>query len=279
MMSEVQHYEDQEDDGLSSFSLDQLGARKSAFGSARILKFNGGLFVTREGEVVPPERELLVLGLLKVVQKFVKNKLIDTIPIPPREPFPDLDEMNANAPREEWGVDLNGKPAGPFTRLLVLKLLDARTMDRYAFISQSIGGGIAIGDITDKIKIMRRIRGANVTAVVNCRSATMKSSYNPRGVPRPDFAVNRWIALAAPPEAVAATPAKALPPTAAAVATSEAPTTTPEATAPSKPTAAPETAAPPKPAAPEPTVVDTTNIGTVVLPPTLKEELDDTVPF
>jgi hypothetical protein len=203
--------------------------------------------------------------------------------VPPRENFPDLDELNASAPREEWSTNLNGVLVGPFVRILVLKLLDAVTMDRFAFVTKSIGGSIAVGDITDKIKIMRRLRGGNVTAVVSCRSVTMKSSYNPRGVPRPDFKVLRWIALAAAPETVAAsTPPKTIAPAATAA---EAPPTVPEAAAAPTTVAAPVAAAPmaAPPTAPEtvaPTVaVDAATIGTVVVPPTLKEEIGDEVPF
>jgi len=72
-----------ENDGLSDFSLDQIGMQVSAFGGARLLKFVDGQYVTREGEVIEPNRELMVLGLKKVVQKFVGKKLVETTAIFP----------------------------------------------------------------------------------------------------------------------------------------------------------------------------------------------------
>src|SRR5258708_36694264 len=120
----VQNYEE-EDDGLATFSLEQLGQKVSAFGGARLLKFVSGNYVTREGETIDSNREFILLGLVKVVQKFVGKKLVDTIILPTRGKFPDIDKMNEAAPREEWGTDLNGKPVGPYVRVLVLKLLDA----------------------------------------------------------------------------------------------------------------------------------------------------------
>jgi len=42
-----------------------------------------GQYVTREGEVIEPNRELMVLGLKKVVQKFVGKKLVETTAIFP----------------------------------------------------------------------------------------------------------------------------------------------------------------------------------------------------
>ena len=72
-----------EDDGLGSFDQAQMGGRTSAFGGARILKFMQGVFTTTLGEVVEPARELVSLGLSKIVQKFVAKQLLDTIVISP----------------------------------------------------------------------------------------------------------------------------------------------------------------------------------------------------
>ena len=142
--------ENQESDGLDNFSMEQIGQRTGAFGGARLLKYVTDHFVTREGEVIDPSREMIVLGLKKVVQKFVAQKLVDTIVVPDNEKMPDVAAMNEAAPREEWGTDLNGNPVGPYVRVLVLKMLDAKTMDRFAFVTSSVGGSIAVGDLSDK---------------------------------------------------------------------------------------------------------------------------------
>src|SRR6266540_1316926 len=89
----VRNYEE-EDDGLATFSLEQLGQRISTFGGARILTFVSGNYATREGETIDSTREFILLGLVKVVQKFVGKKLIDTKIVPTREKFPDVDKMN-----------------------------------------------------------------------------------------------------------------------------------------------------------------------------------------
>jgi hypothetical protein len=118
--------------------------RSGAFGGARLLKYTTDHFCTREGETIGPERELAVLGLKKVVQKFVGKQLVDTIVVPDGEKVPDIEEMNRTAPQAEWSVGLDGKPQGPYTLVLVLKLLDPINMDRFAFITSSKGGAIAI---------------------------------------------------------------------------------------------------------------------------------------
>ena len=159
------------------------------------LTFVTGDFVTREGELIVSSREFIALGLVKAVQKFVGNKLVDMEIVPPEKSFPDLEERNNAAPREEWGTDFNGNPQGPWSRVLALKLLDPNTLDRFAFVTSSVGGSIAVGDLSGKVKIMRQLRGPAVSPVVTCQTRLMKTRFNPHGVKRPDFPVIRWIAL------------------------------------------------------------------------------------
>jgi hypothetical protein len=184
----------EEDDGLSSFSLEQLGKKVGAFGGARILKFNSGVYATTAGEVITAEREFILVGLTKLVQKFIGKKLITFFTVPPKEPLPDLKKMNADAPQEEWSVDPYGRSKGPWTYVLVLKLLDANTYDKYAFITNSDGGGIAFGDLADKIKLIRRFKGKNMTAVVSCEHGIrFRSNYKPAGVLRPSFRIMKHV--------------------------------------------------------------------------------------
>src|SRR5262249_25907505 len=132
-------------------------------------------------------------------------KLMDTTVIPDGEKVPNLEAMNDQAPREEWGTDLSGNPTGPFVLVLLLKLIDTVTLDRFAFITNTIGGSIAVGDLSDKTKIMCELRGANVKPVISLGVTTFKSAkFGPRK--RPDFRPVRWLALntSVPPQPKAA---------------------------------------------------------------------------
>jgi hypothetical protein len=259
----------EEDDGLSSFDMRQLGGRVGAFGGAKLLKFVQGDFITREGEKIGPEREFITFGLIKAVQKFVNKQLVDTKIVAPHADFPDIQAMNEAAPKDEWGVGLNGQPQGPFTHTLILKFLDAKTYDRYAFVTNSQGGGVAVGDLTDKCKIARRINGLNVTAVVTCHSTRWQTKFNPHGK-RPDFRVERWMALDGDKQLTKPTESlKSI---------------TPPAAEPSTSTAEAEASPPIAPApAPDPTVTPSTmgppglSIKTVPAP-TRAQELDDQIP-
>jgi len=256
--------DDQESDGLSNFDLEQIGMSGGAFGSARILKFDTDHFITREGEVIRPERELIVLGLKKMVQKFINKQLVDTITVPDGQKAPNVETMNEDAPKEEWGTGLDGQPAGPYTLVLVLKLLDATTMDAFAFITKSKGGCIAVGDLSDKTKIMRRFRGP-VSPVVSCSVTNFPIKRLNIVRKRPNFRVLRWITL----------DGGKLPPSQPPKQLEQAPV------APAIPDPAPASTPEPK----TPTIeVPATAIGTPVAfasvsEPSLQEQTGDTIPF
>jgi len=268
-----------ESDGLDNFSPEQIGRKPGAFGGARLLKFVDGHFVTREGEEIGPDKELVVLGLNKVVQKFVGRKLLDTIIVPDGENVPNLKEMNDAAPREEWGVDLNNNPVGPYTLVLVLKLINGLTLDRFAFITNSVGGSIAIGDLSDKTRIMRRFRGPNVSPVVSLNVTTFRTNFGPKK--RPDFRIVRWIRLSPDvlpgPERPTAAPTPAIgrpEPATPTIASVDQP-----AAAPAAATAAVPTAAAQSGSALAAGVREGVTLGTPVDSPTLKEEMADDLPF
>jgi hypothetical protein len=223
---------DNQDDGFDDFNLEQIGLQTGAFGGARLLKFDTDKYVTREGDVIGPEHHLLSMGLVKVVQKFVQGKLAKTIIVPPGEKMPDVERMNEEAPREEWGPDpFNpGNMVGPYSGVLVLKFIEEPALNRYAFITKSLGGCIAVGDLSDKIKIMRRLHGPDVTAIVSPQTTLWKTRFSVRK--RPHFQVVGWRKLGSDGNG--------------------------------------EPLPPPK---------TPLTLGTTVAPPTLKEEMQDEVPF
>jgi hypothetical protein len=261
-----------ESDGLGSFSLDQIGMQGGAFGGARLLKYVTDHFVTREGETIGPERELVALGLKKVIQKFVGKQLAaPPIIVPDGEKVPDIEAMNQAAPQEEWGIGLDGKPQGPYSLVLVLKLLDPLNMDRFAFVTSSKGGAIAIGDLSDKTKIMRRFRGPDIAPVVSCSTTAFRIARLNITRRRPDFKVVRWIKLGDAGGSLPAPEPKPLAAPTAAEKPAEKPAAVPK---PVEPSAKPEafasvTLAPASVA-----------LGPAVEEPTLAEEMGgDAVPF
>jgi hypothetical protein len=213
-----------------------------------------------------PDDEYLCLGLKKIIQKFVGKKLMDTILVPDGERA-NVKELNENAPREEWGPDLSGKIVGPYKLVLVLRLMNIVTLDLFAFVTDTTGGGIAVGALTDKTKIMRRIQGPEVSPVLKFGVSTFKTT-NWGLKKRPHF-ITRWVALnggAGALSSPATVPALDKPQTITAQTSADAPTPAAEA--------------------PSPTTVPGINLSTTKLnltpveEPTLKQEMgNDSIPF
>jgi hypothetical protein len=263
-----------EGDGLDSFSLDQFGMRGGTFGGSRIIKYVTDHYVTTQGEVISPTREFVALGLKKLVQKFIGNKqAAPPIIVPDGQLMPDIDAMNEAAPRSEWGQGLDGKPKGPFVGVLALQLLDPNNMDRYIFVTQTKGGAIAIGDLADKTKMMRRFSGADTKPIVTLGIAPFRIAWLNVVKKRPDLKVVRWIKfggggggdkLPVDPSPLTSPSMVSAQPTAAPISTVVSPPTTPV-----QPLVTPAPATVTTPAA----------FGTPVKEPTMREEVGDTIPF
>jgi hypothetical protein len=256
-----------EPDGLDTFSLDQIGQKTGAFGGAKMIKFNNGDFLTREGDVISPTDEFLCLGLKKVIQKFVGKKLCDTILVPDGGKA-NVKELNDNAPREEWGPNFSGEIVGPYKLVLVLRLMNIVTLDLFAFVTDTKGGGIAIGGLTDKTKIMRRALGSNVSPVLKLRTSTFKTT-NWGLKKRPDF-VARWVILngAGALSSPTIVPALDKPQTTTAQTPADAHPSTPAAESVASPTTVPG--------------INLSGVQLNLTPveePTLKQEIGDDIPF
>ena len=76
---------------------------------------------------------------------------------------------------------------------MIVYLLDPKTMDRYTFATNSVGGGIATREIVDRTNWMRRLRGDHVYPVVTLADKFMPTNFG--GRQRPHFEIKRWVAL------------------------------------------------------------------------------------
>jgi hypothetical protein len=193
----------------------------------------------RDGVDLPSP--MIVIGTQHVVQRFKDKKLVNTI-LPP---LPDLDELNNAVPRDEWELDLNGKPRPPYALFHVAYLLNPIDASLYTCINASVGTGIAVDRLESRMKLMRHLRGANVNPVVTLGEAPMKTRFGMKT--RPEFVIKDW---------------RSFGPT-----TIEAQPQTPRLAPPTVPT-------------PEPRTIDkyVEIVGRKVKPVSLAEELNDAVP-
>jgi hypothetical protein len=163
-----------------------------------ILKFtNEATWVDRAGERVPADLELVVVGICRVVQKWKDGAPVETRILGPGEKFPDLEKLNNSTPRIEWteGKGSDGKLRGPWQAQHIAYLLNPATMDRYSWPTGTTGGAIAVRELVDKTKWMRRFRGAHVYPVVTLSDTFMPTRFG--GRQRPHLLIKRWITLGA----------------------------------------------------------------------------------
>lgn len=178
------------EDGIEGDDQDQAGG--PIHGS--LVKFtNEAAWVTRDGEELAPDLELIAVDIGRVVQKWKDQAPVETIILEPGQKFPDIKELNNKTPRSEWTKGPDGQPRGPWQSQHIVYLLNAGTMDRYSFPTGTTGGSIAVRDLVDKTKWMRRFRGQHVYPVVTLSDTFMKTRFG--GRQRPNFLIKRWVNL------------------------------------------------------------------------------------
>ena len=111
----------------------------------------------------------------------------------PGEKFPNFEELNATVPQSEWRQGPDGKLRGPWQAQYLVYLLNPDTAERLTYATSTIGGGIAVRDLVDRVSLMRKFRGEQVYAVVSPSAAPMQTRYGTR--PRPHFVIKRWVGL------------------------------------------------------------------------------------
>jgi hypothetical protein len=159
-----------------------------------IIKFNNeGEWVTGDGDELSQELELVASDVTRIVQKWINQKPEETIFVAPGEKFPDVEELNKKAPRSEWRENFNGEMVGPWQMQNVLYLVDPQTLDKFTYPTSTTGGAIAIRELCDKVRWMRRHRGPNVNAVVTLSDMHMHTRFG--GRQRPHFLIKHWVGL------------------------------------------------------------------------------------
>jgi hypothetical protein len=73
----------------------------------------------------------------------------------------------------------------------VLYGFDLISAEKLTYITSTVGGSIAIAELSDKIRTMRRLRGERVFPIVCLSSTHMRTKFG--GRERPHFKILRWI--------------------------------------------------------------------------------------
>jgi hypothetical protein len=186
-------------DGFEGFEDGVEGGEEQTSGrviQGSLVKFtNEVTWVTRDDEELPPDLELVVIDIGRVVQKW-KDGVPDpanTIILAPYQKFPDIKKLNAEVPQKDWEEGPDGKPRGPWQAQHIFYMLNPQTMDQYSFPTGTTGGAICADDLAHKVKWMRKFRGAHVYPIVVLRDTFMPTRWG--GRQRPHLEVKRWVML------------------------------------------------------------------------------------
>jgi hypothetical protein len=143
----------------------QDGERRVIQGT-RVTFSNDGVWITANEEELPENIELIAVERVAVIQKWgADQKPLETKWLAVGEKI-DVDALNEATPNAEWREDINGKPVGPWQRQQVVYLLDFNTMEKYTYVTSTVGGNMCVADLLDRVKTMRRLKGVQVYAVV-----------------------------------------------------------------------------------------------------------------
>src|SRR5262249_34391909 len=138
---------------------------------------------------------LTAIGVVNVVNKWGEDNLpLETQILAAGERFPDFEKLNNKCPRSEWRVAF-GKEIGPWGGQPCLYLID-ENLNRYHWPSPTatIGSAIAVRELVDQIKLVRKFRQSeNIYPVVELSHVDFKTGYGLRQ--RPHLAIQQWVTL------------------------------------------------------------------------------------
>jgi hypothetical protein len=181
---------------IDAFDVDAADAAQDrrVIQGVRLRFTNDFTWINDDDQEIASDLELVVVDRVRVLQKWINQAPVkeETRFLEATEKWPDVEAMNEAAPRSEWRDGPDGRPQGPWQCQWVIYLLDLITLDKYTYPTNTTGGHILVGDISDRIKTMRRPRG-HVYPVVQLGDKYMSTRFG--GRQRPHFVIQRWISL------------------------------------------------------------------------------------
>ena len=257
-------------------------------------------YLDRDG-VQPVEGPYLLWAMEEGYQRWKDQTVVEEFI---DKPLPDLEQLNGAIPISEWEPGLDGHPRPPYSHQYCAYLLDPNDGQFFTLMNSTVGMKVLWESLAERWEVMRHLRGADVIAVVKLatrpfRTAKWGIKYRPN-LKIPNGASRRrwrrqigWTGRSNTATATCIIGTIGIIGTAGTVGadidTGGAPAPTPGAsTSPHAPPPPPRSASPPAPpppppARPAPSGEQKTTDGLAFLdqvkPPTLREELNDDLPF
>jgi len=182
-------------DGFDAFTdetegEDTMGGGGSVIQGAK-LKFLDPDWWIRDAKVTG--LQLTVIDVVNVVNKWSPdNKLLVSRVLEPGEKFPDFEKLNEQCPKSEWRMAF-GKLVGPWSGQHVLYLID-KLYNPFTWASPTttVGSAVAVVNLVNQIKRVRRFRGEHVYPLVELNHVHFPNAYKPDRE-RPDLRIIDWV--------------------------------------------------------------------------------------
>jgi hypothetical protein len=150
------------------------------------IRFKDGDYVSFSDKIETEGRTFAAYDLRSGWQKLERDVSPEYCMRKPGEPKPSQPHVD----KADWPLNLNGQPENPWRWTFYLYLLDIASGEALTFWTNTIGGRIAIGALTDQVSLMRRHR-ANAIPVISLESCDMPTQYGGTK-PRPHFGIRGW---------------------------------------------------------------------------------------
>jgi hypothetical protein len=173
-----------------------------------IIRFTDGKWSTKEGVALASDLTLLAVGTTRALQRWSARMPVETILERRGERLPDLEELNAAIPEEQWETGLDGKPRPPWVLQSVVYLINPIDAATFTYLNSTAGARIAVERLAEKVGRMRMLRGSRVLPLVTLDAKAMKTKFGVKQ--RPEFTIVDWRDFGATSQALPAPETAAL---------------------------------------------------------------------
>jgi hypothetical protein len=188
----------QELDGFNDFTSEVEGDENINVSSKVIqgtkIKFIDPRWLAGEKDITG--KMLTAIGVLNVVNKWGPDDRPLEPPriLAPGERFPNFGALNAQCDRSEWRERF-GKMTGPYSGQHCVYFVD-ENLNRFTWPSPltTIGSAIAVSELVDQIKLVRRFRGLNAYPVVELGHTNYPTGYGLKQRPHL-LKIREWVEL------------------------------------------------------------------------------------
>jgi hypothetical protein len=157
-------------------------------------------------EVIPPDRQFVVIEIARAVQKWVPGvRRPESRILGHDEKFPNVVRLNNAEPREMWR-EAFGQLRGPFENVFLIYLCDPATYQGFTIPFATTGGHLASKELKDCCRRAQLMQGPHIRALVTLGHVWMPTGYG--GRERAHFNILKYILFGPkkPDPALAATP-------------------------------------------------------------------------